>query len=209
MSEARRNQAILSAIPDMIFTIDAQGRYLSYTPAEGMKPLVPPELFIGKTVRQIMPAPIAQKTMEAIEAAIRTQHLQVMAYDLWEGDLLRRYEARIVALGPDEVLAIVRDETARSVLAQEMQRRQEVEALESHAEAAMQVKNAYSLTFREFTTLDLIANGLSDKEISAKLGCSRFTVNKHVTNILSKIGARSRTEAAVRAVREGLLGPGS
>ena len=191
----------------MMFTIDAQGQFLCFTPAEGMKPMVPPELFIGRLVTQIMPAPIAQKAMDAIEAAIRTQHVQVIAYELWEGDVLRHYEARIVALGPHEVLAIVRDETARALLTQEVQRRQDVEMLESHAETAMQAGNPYSLTFREFMTLDLIADGLSDKEISTKLGCSRFTVNKHVTNILAKLGARSRTEAAVRAVREGLLAP--
>jgi len=202
MSETRINQAILSAIPDMTFTIDAQGRFLTHTPAAGMKPLVPPEVFVGRSVAEIMPAPIAQKAMDAIEAALRTQRVQVIAYELLEGEELRHYEARIVALGPHEVLAIVRDETARAL---EAQRRQDVEALESQTEAAIQVKNPYSLTFREFTTLDLIANGLSDKEISAKLGCSRFTVNKHVASILAKLGARSRTEAAVRAVREGLL----
>jgi len=50
-----------------------------------------------------------------------------------------------------------------------------------------------------------MADGLADKEIGLALGVSRFTVNKHVCNILRKMGAASRTEAAVRALRMGLI----
>jgi PAS domain S-box-containing protein len=50
-----------------------------------------------------------------------------------------------------------------------------------------------------------LAEGLTDKEIGFLLGSSRFTINKHVTGIMTKMDAQSRTEAAVRAVRERLL----
>jgi two-component system NarL family response regulator len=70
----------------------------------------------------------------------------------------------------------------------------------------MQRGNAYRLTFRELTILHLVAAGRSDKEIATVLGISPLTVSKHVANILHKMGAASRTEAGVRAVRQGLLG---
>ena len=63
----------------------------------------------------------------------------------------------------------------------------------------------YGLTFRELTILRLMVTGKSNKEIGAVLGISSLTVNKHVANILRKMGAGSRTEASVRAVREDLL----
>ena len=63
----------------------------------------------------------------------------------------------------------------------------------------------YGLTFRELTILRLMVTGKSNKEIGAVLGISALTVNKHVANILRKMGASSRTEASVRAVREDLL----
>ena len=47
--------------------------------------------------------------------------------------------------------------------------------------------------------------GHTDKEIAAALGLSRLTIQKHVTHILSKMEVRSRTEAAVRALREGII----
>ena len=52
--------------------------------------------------------------------------------------------------------------------------------------------------------LHLVAEGAADKQIAESLGISIYTVNKHVGNILGKMGAASRTEAGVRAIREGL-----
>ena len=63
----------------------------------------------------------------------------------------------------------------------------------------------YGLTFRELTILRFMVTGKSNKEIGAVLGISAHTVNKHVANILRKMGASGRTEASVRAVREDLL----
>jgi len=63
----------------------------------------------------------------------------------------------------------------------------------------------YGLSFTEQKVLGRMTEGLADKEIAYQLGSSRFTINKHVTSILAKMAARSRTEAAVRAIREGLL----
>lgn len=50
-----------------------------------------------------------------------------------------------------------------------------------------------------------VAAGRADKEIGFELGISVQTAQKHVANILHKMGTASRTEASVRAVREGLL----
>lgn len=61
------------------------------------------------------------------------------------------------------------------------------------------------LSSRQNDVLQLMANGLADKEIALALGLSRFTVNKHVSAIIRKLAAGSRTEAAVRAIRAGLI----
>jgi len=50
-----------------------------------------------------------------------------------------------------------------------------------------------------------VVAGKSDKEIAVTLGISTLTASKHLANILHKMGAAGRTEAGVRAVREGLL----
>lgn len=61
------------------------------------------------------------------------------------------------------------------------------------------------LTQRESEVLGQLANGLTNKEIAAVLGISYETVKEHVQHILRKIGVTDRTQAAVWAVRKGLV----
>ncbi len=61
------------------------------------------------------------------------------------------------------------------------------------------------LTRRERSVLQLLAEGLSNKDIAARLDISEHTVKFHVNAILGKLGAHSRIEAVTRAARLGLL----
>lgn len=63
-----------------------------------------------------------------------------------------------------------------------------------------------ALTSRETETLRLLARGLANKEIAGELGISEMTVKTHVSNVLSKLDLASRTQAALFALREGLVG---
>lgn len=64
---------------------------------------------------------------------------------------------------------------------------------------------APSLTERELQVLELVANGMSNREIAGELFISENTVKNHVRNILEKLHLHSRMEAVVYAVREKLL----
>jgi DNA-binding NarL/FixJ family response regulator len=65
--------------------------------------------------------------------------------------------------------------------------------------------HAEPLTPREQEVLELLAQGLSNKLIAARLGISDHTAKFHVNAILGKLGAQSRTEALAQAVRLGLV----
>jgi DNA-binding NarL/FixJ family response regulator len=63
------------------------------------------------------------------------------------------------------------------------------------------------LSSRERQVLELVANGLSNQEIGAKLGLAEKTIKHYMTNILTKLQVRSRVEAALLAARVGLGQP--
>ena len=62
-----------------------------------------------------------------------------------------------------------------------------------------------SLTPREMETLEMLAEGLSNKQIATRLHISEHTAKFHVNSILGKLGAGTRTEAVMRGLRSGLL----
>ena len=62
-----------------------------------------------------------------------------------------------------------------------------------------------TLTPREMETLEMLAEGLSNKQIAARLSISEHTAKFHVNSILGKLDAATRTEAVMRGIRTGLL----
>jgi PAS domain S-box-containing protein len=105
-----RNTAILRAIPDLMFILRRDGTYLDFHARDPSELYLPPEQFLGKTIRQIMPPELAEMMMEALERSCATGDPVVMEYEL-NVDELQYYEARLVPTGNDQVLTIVRDVT--------------------------------------------------------------------------------------------------
>jgi NarL family two-component system response regulator LiaR len=97
----------------------------------------------------------------------------------------------------DLVHAIREAHLGRRVLAEE--------ATNALIQAAQSTQVGASLTEREREILALIAQGLSNNAISAKLFITVPTVKFHTTNILSKLGVESRTEAVLVAIKHRLV----
>lgn len=66
--------------------------------------------------------------------------------------------------------------------------------------------NGESLSRRELEILRWLSTGMSNKEIARGTGITEGTVKFHVTEIMTKLGARSRTEAVTMGIRRGLIG---
>lgn len=72
-------------------------------------------------------------------------------------------------------------------------------------EIADQRPLAEPLTMRELDVLRLVAEGASNREAAAGLGVSAKTVEAHLSSVYGKLRVRSRTEAVVTAVRDGII----
>ena len=75
-----------------------------------------------------------------------------------------------------------------------------------HLESADHVPAAFDeLTTREIEVLRMMADGLGNKQIASRLGISDHTIKFHISSILDKLGASSRTEAVTLGIRMGLI----
>ncbi len=108
-----RIRAIFESIPDLIFRYDAEGRFLDFHANEGNSLYAKPQDFLGKTVRDILPADIAEQALEKITKTIVTKENQVFEYQLDMNGEVRDFEARYSACGENEVMTIIRDVTER------------------------------------------------------------------------------------------------
>ncbi len=105
-----RNSAILRAIPDLMFVIDREGRYLDFHARDEKQLFVPPQGFLGRTVAEVMPPEIAEKFTKALERARTSAEPVVIDYELTTGES-RHFEARLVPADDGRVVSIVRDVT--------------------------------------------------------------------------------------------------
>ena len=113
-------QALIAAIPDPFFIIDRHGTFVDFMPAAGFKTLIPPAEFLGRKITDVMPERTGRECMARVERALRTDRTQIMEYSLRLDGESRHFEARISPSGRQEVVAVVRDITARKEVIDEL-----------------------------------------------------------------------------------------
>ena len=134
----QRSRGLISAIPDMIFTQQRDGRYVDVHAGHKSLLLFPPESILNRTATELLPAVVAQPLMRALERAIDSGELQELNYALMIDRKSLHFEARLVATSYDSVISIVRDVTARK----EMEDDQRIAAIAFESELGMVITNA-------------------------------------------------------------------
>jgi PAS domain S-box-containing protein len=119
-----RNRAILDALPDLMFIQNADGVYLDYHASDPGLLFVPPERFLGKNMREVLPPELSARFAEIFRLLWEAGVTQVLEYPLRLSGEARFFEARIAACGPDRVLSLVRDITARKQAESALQQHQ-------------------------------------------------------------------------------------
>jgi PAS domain S-box-containing protein len=108
-----RNRAILRAIPDWMFVLSNDGVYLDCHVNNPDGLLVPPEEFLGKSIRDVLPPSLADTFMRSFERALASNEPERLEYTLELGHEQRFYEACLVRCDSDKLLSIVREITDR------------------------------------------------------------------------------------------------
>jgi PAS domain S-box-containing protein len=123
-----RTRALLTAIPDMIFEISKEGIFTGYIPSSEITPVMPPEQFLGKNIRDLFPPLIAEQTLFSMERALETNQLHAFEYGMPPGEEIQFFEARVSAVSSELAIVMVRDisrriwiETEREKLIKELE----------------------------------------------------------------------------------------
>ena len=122
-------RALLNAIPDLMFRLSRQGVFLDYK-ADHKDLYTQATSIIGKYNRDLTPPEFAGLIERQINTTLATGQMQTFDYQLpIPGRGVCDYEARMVASGADEVIAIVRDTTEKRKLLENLQKHQKLESL--------------------------------------------------------------------------------
>ncbi len=109
----RHLRTVLTTLPDLVLRLQRDGVFLDYYVSRSDDLAMPPEQFVGKNVREVMPADLAEKTMQALARVAATGKEVTFEYDLPVHGQQRSYEARLVQFEADECLVIIRNLTSR------------------------------------------------------------------------------------------------
>jgi len=108
------NEALLEAVPDLMFVIDKEGNYVDFKRAEADLFALPPESIVGKNIRDTGFSAADEKEIFArLEETLRSGKTTTAEYTLQTPRGAGAYEARMTKLNDEEVLAVVREITER------------------------------------------------------------------------------------------------
>lgn len=109
----QKNKAIIKAIPDLMFVLNNEGRFIDCLVYDSKLLYVPKEAFIGKTLQEVIPEEISKMAWEKMKLVLVTGEMEMFEYRLDAGNEELHFELRMVRSNENEILAIVRNITEK------------------------------------------------------------------------------------------------
>ncbi|HZA94191.1 MAG TPA: ATP-binding protein, partial [Gemmatimonadales bacterium] len=125
----RELQRIIGAFPDLFFWTDAEGRVLDYNAGTEVDLTIPQEQFLGCRVSECMEGEAGERLQAAIGKCLREHRTVATEYTRLLASGRGYFEARIIPLEPERIVAVVRDITARRRLEEGLARVTKMEAI--------------------------------------------------------------------------------
>jgi signal transduction histidine kinase/sensor domain CHASE-containing protein/ActR/RegA family two-component response regulator len=126
----RKTSAILGAMPDFVVILDASGKILRVHAGYGNEQVISPEKTARMTLEEFNLRGIGPgEIRERISRSLRTSCVERFDFGLEAGGAVRSYGASMVAIGDDQVIVVIRDETQRRLMEREAARIEKLESL--------------------------------------------------------------------------------
>jgi len=183
---------MLMSVPDLLFLLTRDGVYLNYYARDPAKLFAPPEIFLGKNMRDILPSDLAAEFSRAFERVMGSSDPIEVVYSLPIGDDLRHFEARLVGVDDARIMSIVRDVTDQKRA--ELSLRHSERALrESHARIQHLARRLVATQERERSR---VARELHD-DLSQKLALLSIELNQLADD---RMGHEAQLRHRIRAL---------
>lgn len=116
-----KNRSIIKALPDLLFILNNEGRFIDCQANDENLLLMPRAVFIGKTLWDVMPKEIAELGYEKLQLLLKSGETQSFEYKLKIADKEQYFELRMVKNNKEEVLAISREVSERKQMEQKLE----------------------------------------------------------------------------------------
>lgn len=120
LESEEKNRALLNAIPDLIFVMNNEGKFIDYKCDDETQLFANPDKFIGKNIREVLSENLAKLTSEKINKLLTTKQTQIFEYEMDLSDEKKYYENRLIILDQNLILSIVREITEQKKITQEL-----------------------------------------------------------------------------------------
>ncbi|MBX3442912.1 MAG: response regulator transcription factor [Planctomyces sp.] len=167
-----RHRALLDAIPDLIFVISVDGRFLDCRGGRGDFQSEQAVRLVGRDLQDVVSPDDRTALLKSFSEVLATNLPESQLFELLINEQPLHVEARIAPYDSNSVLAILRDVTERQRVADKIK----------------------ELTAREWEVLRLVAGGKSNKQMASALDLSIKTIEAHRARLMKKLGARNMAE---------------
>ncbi len=108
------NRALLNALPDLMFQISLDGVFEKYHAPYSEDLAVPPEMFLGKNIKDVFPPEFADLVLNDVKKSVKENKILLLEYQMPDSNgQIKEYEARFSPVTKDKVIILVRDITDR------------------------------------------------------------------------------------------------
>ncbi|MDJ0844542.1 PAS domain S-box protein [Crocosphaera sp.] len=175
-------EAIFDILPDLFFRMKANSLILEYRGSPNSDLYVPPEVFLGKPMLEMLPSPVNKKWEKAISDVLKLNRVVSLKYSLPVAKGEEYYEARFVPFAEEEIITIVRNITQTQKAELELKKsKQFLQTIVDYLPIALFVKDGRADKFGQLLLVNKYCEelfGLDSSQVIGKTGYDLFPLEQ-------------------------------